>query len=116
MPTVDPASAEIITAPKTSVWPVVSTEGDEVSSKGFMLTVTKVPLGLVALAAVVSPMKLLVSCGVSTVVSGVTDSDVLAVDKISEEGVVLVRCDSASVKLGKADVSGVDRGFPPVRL
>lgn len=82
-----------------------------------MLTVTKVPLGVVALAAVVSPVRLLVACGVSVgVVSGVTDPEVLAVDKISEGVVVLVRCDFASVKLGKADVSGVDRVSPPVRL
>lgn len=107
---------EIATASKTSVCLVVATEGAEVSSKGFVLTVTKVPLGLVTLAAVVSPVRLLVACGGSTVVSGVTDSVVLAVDKVSEEVVVLVRCDIASLKSGKADIPGVDRVFPPVGL
>lgn len=42
-------------------------------------------------------------------VSGVTDSVVLAVDKVSEEVMILVRCDFASVKSGKADVSRVDK-------
>lgn len=117
MPIVDPVSVEIVTAPETLVWLAVSTEGAKVSSKGFMLTVSGAPLGVVALAAVVSPsVMLLAMCGVSTVVSGVTDPVVLVVDKIPEEVVVLVRCDFASVKSGKADVIGVDKVFPPVGL
>lgn len=117
MPTVDPAPVELVTAPETWVWLVVSTERAEVSSKGFMLTVTKVPLGVVALAAVVSPtVVILAMSGVSTVVSGLVDSVTLAVDKVSEEVVVLVRYGSASVKSGKTDVSGLDEVFPPVGL
>lgn len=117
MPTVDPAPVELVTAPETWVWLVVSTERAEVFSKGFMLTVTKVPLGVVALAAVVSPtVVILAVSGVSTVVSGLADSVTLAVDKISGEVVVLVRCGSASVKLGKTDISGLDKAFPPVGL
>lgn len=46
----------------------------------------------------------------------VADSVVPAVDKVSEEVVVPVRYDFASVKSGKADVSGVDKVFPPVGL
>lgn len=99
MPTVDPASVEIVTAPEALVWLVVSTERTEVSSNGFMLTVPKVPLGVVALAAVVSPsVRLLAVNGVSMVVPGVADSVTLAVDKVLEEVVVLVRCGFASVK------------------
>ena len=104
---------EIVTAPETSVWLVVSTERDEFSSKRFMLTVTKVPLGAVALAAVVSISVVLLMV---SVMSGVADSVVLAVDKVSAEVVVLARCDVTSVESGKADVSGVDRAFPPVGL
>lgn len=118
MPTVDPASVEIVTAPETLVWLAVSTERGKVCSKGFMLTVIKVPLVVAAWAAVDSPsVVLLAVCGVSTVVSGGTDSVVLAVDKVSEEVMILVRCDFASVKSGKADVLGVDRvPLSPVRL
>lgn len=75
-----------------------------------MLTVTKVPLGAVALAAVVSPVRLLAVCRVST------DSVVLSADKASEGLVVLVRCAFALVKSGKADVSGMVGVFPPVGL
>lgn len=107
LPAVDPASVEIVTAPKTSAWLVVSTEGAEVSPKGFF---TEVPLGVVASAAAVSPVRLLAACGVSA------DSVVLSVDEASEGGVVLVRCGFALVKSGKADVSGADRVFPPVGL
>lgn len=117
MPTIDPAPVELVTAPETWVWLVVSTERAEVSSKGFMLTVTKVPLGVVALAAVVSPtVVILAVSGVSLVVSGLADSVTLAVDKVSEEVVVLVRCGSASVKSGETDISGLDKVFPPVGL
>lgn len=117
MPTVDPAPVELVTAPETWVWLIVSTERAEVSSKVFMLTVTKVPLGVVALAAVVSPtVVILAMSGVSTVVSGLVDSVTLAVDKVSEEVVVLVMCGSASVKSGKTDISGLDEVFPPVGL
>lgn len=99
------------------MWLVISTERAEVSSKGFMLVVTKVPLEVVALAAVVSlSVVLSVRSKVSTVVSDVADSVVPAVDKVSEEVVVPVRYDFASVKSGKADVSGVDKVFPPVGL
>lgn len=101
---------EIGTAPKTSEWLVVSTEGAEDSSKGFMLTVTKAPLGVVASAAVVSPVRRLAVCGVSA------DSVVLSVDKASEGVVALVRCGFALVRSGKADVSGVDGVFLPVGL
>ena len=109
---------EIVTAPETLVWLAVSTERGKVSSKGFMLTVVKVPLEAVAWAAVDSPSVVLLAVfGVSTVVSGVTDSVVLAVDKVSEEVMILVRYDFASVKSGKADISGVDRvPFSPVGL
>lgn len=118
MPTVDSASVKIVIAPETLVWLAVSTERGKVCSKGFMLTVIKIPLEVVAGAAVDSPsVVLLVVCGVSTVVSRVTDSVVLAVDKVSEEAMILVRCDFASVKSGKGDVSGVDRvPLPPVGL
>lgn len=108
--TVDPASMEIVTAPKISAWLIVSTEWAEVSSKGFMLTVTKVPLEGVASVAAISPVRLLAACGVSA------DSVVLSVGKASEGVVVLVRCGFALVKSGKADVSGVDGVFPPVGL
>lgn len=78
-----------------------------------MLTVTKVPLE-VALAAVISPSVVLLAVnGVSTVVLGGADSVALAVDKVSERVVVLVRCDFASVK---SDISGVDKVFSPVGL
>lgn len=104
---------EIVTAPETSVWIVVSTERDEFSSNRFMLTVTKVPLGAVALAAVVSISVVLLMVSVT---SGVADSVALAADKVSSEAVVLAGCDFASVESGKADVSGVGRVFPPVGL
>lgn len=108
---------EIVTAPETSVWLVISTERAAVSSKGFMLIVTKVPLAVVALAAVVSrSVVLLVRSKVSTVVSGVADSVGPAVDKVSEEAVVPVRYDFVSVKSGEADVSGVGKVFPPMGL
>lgn len=96
---------------------VISTERAEVSSKGFMLIVTKVPLEVVALAADVSlSVVLLLESKVSTMVSGVANSVVPAVDKVSEEVVVPARYDFASVKSGKADISGVDKVFPPVGL
>lgn len=113
LPTVDPAPLEIVTAPESSVWLVVSTESTEFSSKGFMLTVTKFPLGVVALAAVVSTSAVL---SMVDVTSGVADAVALAADKTLAEVVVLGRCDLASVESGKADVSGANRAFPPVGL
>lgn len=108
---------ETVNAPGTSVWLVVSAERAETSSTGFTLTVAQVPLGVVASAAVVSLSVVLVAgSGVSTVVSCVADSAVLAVDEASAEVVVSVRCDFASVGSGKADTSGVDRAFPPAGL
>lgn len=95
------------------MWLVVSTERDEFSSNTFMLTVTKVPLGAVALAAVVSISVVLLMV---SVMSGVADSVALAADKVSAEAVVLVRCDFASVESGKVDVSGVDRASCPTGL
>lgn len=95
------------------MWLVVSTERDEFSSKRFTLTVTKLPLGAVALAAVVSISVVLLMV---SVMSGVADPVALAADKVSAEAVVLARCDFASVESGKADVSGVDRASPLVGL
>lgn len=81
-----------------------------------MLTVTKVLLG-VALAAVISPSVVLLAVnGVSTVVLGEADSVALAVDKVSEGTVVLVRCDFVSVKSGETEISGVDKVFSLVGL
>lgn len=112
-PPVARASVETVTAPESTVW-LTSAGRAEVSPKGFMLTVTKTPLGAVALAAAVSPsVVLLVGPGVSTVVSGVADSVVPVADKVSAEAVDSVRWDFASVESGKVDVSGMDRTFPP---
>ena len=93
----------------------VSRERTAVSAKGPRLTVTKVVLGVVGSAAVVSPsMVLLPGSGVSAVVSGVAGSVALAADEVSAEVMVLVRCGSASVESSKADMSGGDGAFPPV--
>ena len=81
---------------------VVSTERAELSSKRFLLTVTKVPLGVLALAAVVSFSGVLLRM---TVTAGVTDSVAWAIVQVSAEVVFLVRCDFASVESGKADLS-----------
>lgn len=79
-----------------------------------MLTVTKVVLGVVVLAAAVSPsMVLLTGSGVSTVVSD-CGSVPLAPDTVSADVMVLVKSDSDSVESSKADTSEVDRAFPPV--
>lgn len=84
-PTVDPATLGTVTVPKTSVWLCVSIETAEVSFKGFLLTVTKVPeVGV--WAAVVS---LWVVPLVGSVPSrAVAKAEMLAVDKVSEELVV----------------------------
>lgn len=105
---------EIVTTPETSVWLIVSTERTEVSSKGLVLTVTKV-LGVMGSAVVSSPsVVLLAVSGISTVVSGVAGSGTLVADEVSADVMVSVRCDSASVESGKVDISGGDRAFPPV--
>lgn len=112
MPPVDPIPVEIVT--ETSEW-LVSTERPEVSSKEFVLTVTKVVLGVVVLAAAVSPsVVLLPGSGVSTVVSGMAGSVALAPDKVSADVMVSVMSDSASVESSKADTSEGDMVFPPV--
>lgn len=54
---------EIVTASEILVWLAVSTERGKVSSKGFVLTVIKVLLEVVAWAAVDSPVVLLAVCG-----------------------------------------------------
>lgn len=105
---------EIVTTPETSVWLVVSTERTEVSSKGLVLTVTKV-LGVMGSAVVSSPSVVLLAVSeISTVVSGVAGSGTLAADEVSADVMVLVRCDSALVESGKVDISGGDKAFPPV--
>lgn len=115
LPTVDPVSVEIVTAPKTSVWLVVSTERTEVSSMGLMLTVTKVVLGVVGSATIVSPSMLLLAVSrVSTVVSGVAGSVALAAAEVSAEVMVSVKCDSASVESNTFDTSEGDKAFLPV--
>lgn len=102
---VKPGSVEIET-----LW-LVSTEGPEVSSR-FLLPFSKVPLGEINLAAVVSLSAGLLR-GVSTVGSDVVDSVALTIDEYFAEVVVLVRCDIVSVESGNAIVSEVDRVIPP---
>lgn len=92
---------------------LVSTERAELSSKRFLVTVTKVPLGVVALAAVISFSEVLLRM---TVTAGVIDSVAWAIIQVSTEVVFLVRCDFASVESGKTDLSGVVRACPPVEL
>lgn len=99
------------------MWLGVSSEKAEVSPEGSMLTVTKVPLRVVPLPAVVSVSAVLpVGGGVSTVASGVADSVALAVDKASAKVVDLVMYDLMSEGSGKADVPEVDKAFTPVGL
>lgn len=104
---------ETVIIPEILVSLVVSTERAELSSKRFLLTVTKVPLGVVALAAVISFSEVLLRV---TVTAGVTDSVAWAIVQVSTEVVFLVRCDFASVESGKADLSEVVRACPPVEL
>lgn len=80
-----------------------------------MLPVTKVVLGVVGSATIVSPsMVLLAVSRGSTVVSGVAGSVALAADEVSAEVTVSVKCDSALVESSTADTSGGDEAFPPV--
>lgn len=116
-PTVDPATVGTVVVPKTSVWFCVSMEKAEVSSNGFLLIVTKLPMGVGVLGTVVSlSLMPLVGSVASRVVTRVTDSEVLVVDKVSVEAVVLGMFGSGSVELDKADVSEVDRAVTSVGL
>lgn len=113
MLTVVASSVKTVIIPEILVSLVVSTERPELSSKRPLLTVTKVPLGLVALAAVVSFSGVLLGMAVP---AGVTDSVEWAIVQVSTEVVFLVRCDFASVESGEADLSGGDRACSPTEL
>ena len=113
MLTIVASSVKSVIIPEILMSLVVSTERAELSSKRFLLTVTKVPLGVLALAAVVSFSGVLLRM---TVTAGVTDSVAWAIVQVSAEVVFLVRCDFASVESGKADLSVGDRACPPAEL
>lgn len=104
-PIVDPATVGTAMVPKTSVWLCVSIESAEVSSGGFLLTVTHVSTEVRVWATVVS-----ISVILGTVPSRVlARAGVPALDRIPGELVVLGIIVFASVDGGKVDTSEVDK-------
>lgn len=112
-PTVDPATVGTVMVPKTSVWLCVSLESAEVSSSGFLLTVTwvppvaEVPLEVGVWATAISLSVIPLAGSVPSRV--VARARVVAVDRIPDELVVLGTTGFASVDGGKVNISEADK-------
>lgn len=112
-PTVDPATVGTVMVPKTSVWLCVSLESAEVSSNGFLLTVTwvppvaKVPLEVGVWATAISLSVIPLAGSVPSRV--VARARVVAVDRIPDELVVLGTTGFASVDGGKVNIAEADK-------